>query len=1544
MNGEDFRVNKHLIRIVMSLFLINLYIFGFPLKVISFKIIIKSIIGQLDFHPLLFFASVLQLALDFIISIIKCIFLISNFPIKQIATARIDNKMIVLELLNIYLFTFALGFTESQTISAWIFGIGSGCNALSMFKMPPFYNNKVNILHGFIQQSLLASIYISYHRKICTDNQCPCNKNKALKILRLPPQEYGTLDNFLKLKVAFLEMTLFKFMQQSKKEEQSYLKQNNLLGIYLIFQQIYSRGNPFQGIYNLQKYHDCRTCSLQSCFQQYIIRKIADEQMNGKQQNSEEELMKYRQIISQEIYLKSYLEILTQLSIEVNEFWTQITRKEIDNYKAQELGQKILDKYQKFKNIYEAINMQGGESLQVETMAWKLHFDILNFEQESIQNYERVKTCTNKKRVDLKIANELNDCTTDQKVHLVVISGNPNNFQKIINISQSFSRFSGYTEEFLLKNKITVVLPKIIDIQHERLVKKYIKKLVNTDVQKFTINQSWLKKPNGSLIPIVISIIPKIIADQGLQLIGLIQKVKKMQIFEQSIPAQSVFCIMTDINNKVQHISLNCINFLQLPQEFSNQDIFINQLFKDLPDDIQNNQELDLILDITELQNLSNTQASILSNNLFKVRVLYTEQKFKGDNVLKQYLFVIMRLANQFDATSESPNITQSFYFMFNDDQNGRTISGSKLVDEESIYESEQFTMQSMSSTSSGSSNVSSQDAQLSDIKNSFEFSALPQSLKNYRLKLSIAFIILLVTGIVLLAVNIQSKNQFTQDIESLKVEKTMRNSFSSSKLSLLYLYTYSNAQPKYFNQSTFDFPLNTIDLDAFFRNDLKTLISNLHSSLVQFSQKQSLWDSSFVYKVSQEPLIAQKITPYGNLQYVNSTFFKSVTLFVDYSDYISNTQISDQRSNENIFNYNTAEEIKEWVKNKINPLSTVISYVYFCVFNGSQSLLLQMLSIDDSFIFLVQNHGDSLINLILIFTICCCCIIGIITFLLVPYFFQIETAQKFTIEFLYLTDKIQITEFFKKNKDFLKYLNNHSDSNEEKQVNFDKEGQGQDLRQTSKRPLRMTLSSNLSNPYFKTGNTTQELLGINSTNNIQIGDVDKIKDQELNEVQIKTQRQKRIQGQNPISDQANFTTNQQVHTTNNNLLNETAVDHTLNFFEERKGQGELYLKKKIDQNERQAKKNENSNTLKRFQENKQQHTNRFNKKNVQINNDSDSDIEEENKNDSQNNHHTHPHNLSQLAQNNLDQESQMNEVEKHQFQEISKKLKHQTKKSKIVLSTIFFLIAGIIATFYVVTYVLSKQILSDFQEGFQQYDIFYTRLTCLTESIFFMQKSILYNDTMGDDTYNGQQLSYVFNECSNNEQSYRKIKKDGSGMFQSLSRDLEILDSNQFCQFLIDKGVITEVCKTDIKGFLNLGIEQMISAILTHIQQKRISFIAKPRNLRDVDFLNRMFYQKDTYQYVLIYYKYIEWVFYYIQNTAHDRLSEQMSINFNAIIAVFSVYISFIVIISFFTIIKLINKLRLKLLRIRMLLKLMPAMEIFKHKEKLEKLDTKLL
>ena len=162
-------------------------------------------------------------------------------------------------------------------------------------------------------------------------------------------------------------------------------------------------------------------------------------------------------------------------------------------------------------------------------------------------------------------------------------------------------------------------------------------------------------------------------------------------------------------------------------------------------------------------------------------------------------------------------------------------IGSRAFNEEESADNSENNNMSalmSMSSvTSSASSNSQSLDAQIDELKSPIYFSNLPQSLKRFRIKLAIMFVVLLITAIVLLVVNVQSKNSFVVDINALKTEKVCRNSFSNTKMALLYLYAYIN-KPNMFDIGLLNVSVPFGDFGKFAISKLKESNDNLHQSL----------------------------------------------------------------------------------------------------------------------------------------------------------------------------------------------------------------------------------------------------------------------------------------------------------------------------------------------------------------------------------------------------------------------------------------------------------------------------------------------------------------------------------------------------------------------------------------------------------------------------------------------------------------------------------------------------------------------------------------
>lgn len=59
--------------------------------------------------------------------------------------------------------------------------------------------------------------------------------------------------------------------------------------------------------------------------------------------------------------------------------------------------------------------------------------------------------------------------------------------------------------------------------------------------------------------PVSLSIIPKYDINDGLKLVGILQSVKKFDIFERQLNSVTVFAILADVNQKLIHVSENCI-------------------------------------------------------------------------------------------------------------------------------------------------------------------------------------------------------------------------------------------------------------------------------------------------------------------------------------------------------------------------------------------------------------------------------------------------------------------------------------------------------------------------------------------------------------------------------------------------------------------------------------------------------------------------------------------------------------------------------------------------------------------------------------------------------------------------------------------------------------------------------------------------------------------------------------------------------------------------------------------------------------------------
>ena len=168
-------------------------------------------------------------------------------------------------------------------------------------------------------------------------------------------------------------------------------------------------------------------------------------------------------------------------------------------------------------------------------------------------------------------------------------------------MSKDFSPFSGYTHDQLLRSDLSLLLPKVVDSFHPRLVKKYLKKRKILREQLVKPGGVWLKTARDTVVPVVVNVVPRIDLVDGISLVALIARNQKMQFLEQEYP--SVYCVIADFNFKVCHISDN-VRELGCSGNNDGMDIYVHQVFKgELPEKMEKETGYSAFLDVSVFGN-----------------------------------------------------------------------------------------------------------------------------------------------------------------------------------------------------------------------------------------------------------------------------------------------------------------------------------------------------------------------------------------------------------------------------------------------------------------------------------------------------------------------------------------------------------------------------------------------------------------------------------------------------------------------------------------------------------------------------------------------------------------------------------------------------------------------------------------------------------------------------------------------------------------------------------------------------------------------------
>jgi hypothetical protein len=85
--------------------------------------------------------------------------------------------------------------------------------------------------------------------------------------------------------------------------------------------------------------------------------------------------------------------------------------------------------------------------------------------------------------------------------------------------------------------------------------------------------------------PIKIQVMPKMDEKNGLCLVGIINELENIEINESMWNFKCVYCILTNLHDKVLHFSSNLMNTFHIRNNVFKKDLNIYSIFSNIPED-----------------------------------------------------------------------------------------------------------------------------------------------------------------------------------------------------------------------------------------------------------------------------------------------------------------------------------------------------------------------------------------------------------------------------------------------------------------------------------------------------------------------------------------------------------------------------------------------------------------------------------------------------------------------------------------------------------------------------------------------------------------------------------------------------------------------------------------------------------------------------------------------------------------------------------------------------------------------------------------------
>ena len=96
---------------------------------------------------------------------------------------------------------------------------------------------------------------------------------------------------------------------------------------------------------------------------------------------------------------KSYQKSIESTISRVSDYWQIVFKNQLDIAKSEVMARKIFESYREFNQIYKYLTSECGDIIIIESLAWRFHSEVLNFEYEANINLEKVKQIMTKQRL-----------------------------------------------------------------------------------------------------------------------------------------------------------------------------------------------------------------------------------------------------------------------------------------------------------------------------------------------------------------------------------------------------------------------------------------------------------------------------------------------------------------------------------------------------------------------------------------------------------------------------------------------------------------------------------------------------------------------------------------------------------------------------------------------------------------------------------------------------------------------------------------------------------------------------------------------------------------------------------------------------------------------------------------------------------------------------------------------------------------------------------------------------------------------------------------